>query len=237
MRRLIQVSVILSLASGFNIFAQGRLLAFTGKDTNAPDVFAFVALNDISMGTEIFFTNYDFDNVTGTFGTVGTEGTIRFTATALIPRGSVIRVTQDTPSTAGPYTVDGSGTAVHVAGEPVWAAVSADPHYAFAASNSSAPLTSVTEVYAYLDTDPDDASGTAKNPTTGAVPSPNVVILDFVGVQPVGVDFPDASRATATLAQLTNPANFTQGASLTPSITPFTDQPGLPVELVEFQVD
>jgi len=215
--------------------AQTHLIAFTGKDTNAPDEFAFVAVNDIPNGTVIFFTNYDWDNVSGTFGTAGTEGTIMFTATALIPRGTVVQVQQDVPSTAGPYTVTGSGTATHVAGEPIWAAVSADPHYAFAASNSSNPLTTVTEIYAYMDTDPDDASATAKNPTTGTVASPNAVIVDFVGVQPVACDF-NGNRSTATLADLTNPANFLVSASITLDLTSFSGG-SLPVELSGFTVE
>jgi hypothetical protein len=78
-------------------------------------------------------------------------------------------------------------------------------------------------------TDPDDASATAKNQTTGTNASLNAVIVDFIGVQPVGADF-GGDRSTATLADLTDPASFTTGASLTLDLTPFSGA-GLPVEL------
>lgn len=219
MVRFVIAVVCLTLGAVASANAQ-PLLAFTGKDANAPDEFAFVALTDIPDGTVIFFTNYDFDNVSGTFGTAGLEGTIQFTvAGGDIPMWNVVRVHQVTNNTAGPYVVTngGSSTAVHVAGEPVWAAVSADPHYAFAASNPAAPLTTVTNIYAYMDTDPDDASGSAKDPT-GLYP--DAVMLDFVGVQPVAADY-TASRENVVVANFKNTANYTPGASIDLNLAAF----------------
>lgn len=183
--------------------ADATLLAFAGKDANAPDEFAFVAVRDIANGTQIYFTNYDRDNATGAFVTTGVEGTLLFTATALIPAGTVVQVIETEPDV---YSVIGSGTAVHVSGE--WAAVSADPHYAFFASNPALPLTSGTQVHACMDTDPDTAVGGSKDPRIGVNPSPGAFVLDFVDEQPVGADL-NADRTMAVLSDLAVPGSFT----------------------------
>ncbi|MDJ0657146.1 MAG: hypothetical protein QNJ40_23505 [Xanthomonadales bacterium] len=207
-------------------------IAFTGKDANAPDEYAFVALNDISSGTSFFVTNCDWDNSTGAFINPCNEGVMQVTTTAVITRGTVTLVQETAPDV---YTVTGDATAVAVPGSLAWQSVSADPHYAFAASNPTSPLNTVTEIYAYADTDPDTAVGGVKDPTINNNASPNAVVLDFVGVQPVGMDFV-GNRSTATLADLTNTANYTVGGTITLDLTAFTG-PGLPVELKSFSVE
>lgn len=211
-------AIVLCLAS--TAMAVDHLVAFSAKDANYNDEFAFVALTNIPNGTVIFFTNYDWDNTVGIFPTTAAdEGTLQFTSTAVIPIGTVVHVVETSANT---YTVTGSGTAVHVSG--TWAAVSADPHYAFAASNPAAPLTTATEIYAYMDTDPDTAGGGVKDPRIGFNASPNAVVLDFIGVQPVGTDF-IRDRSTAGLGNLTNPVNFstTSGTGdVIVDLTPFT---------------
>ncbi|MCB1051627.1 MAG: hypothetical protein KDC71_13600 [Acidobacteria bacterium] len=220
--------------AGVSGMAFGQWVAFTGKESNAPDEFAFVALSDLPNGTVIFFTNYDFDNGTGAFNTSTSEGTLQFTvAGGTITKGTVVQIQQDSPNTAGPYTVTngGSSTAIHVSGQPVWAAVAADPHYAFAASNPVSPLNTVAEIYAYMDTDLDVAVGSSKDPT-GLYP--NAVMVDFSVIQPVAFDF-TGNRVTATLADLKNPALFTTGSTFTLDLTSFSGS--LPVELTSFSVE
>ncbi|MCB1042726.1 MAG: hypothetical protein KDC35_07295 [Acidobacteria bacterium] len=223
--------VRLTMLALFSTSLCAQIVAFTGKDANAPDEFAFVALEMIPMGTVFYVTNNDWNNTTGTFLTG--EATIQITTTAAIAKGVVSQVIYDTGTN---YNVIGSISVMHISGTQ--ASVSADPHYAFAASNAGSPLNSVTEIYAYLDTDLDNANGTSKDPRIMMNPSPNAVFQDFVGTNWVGVDF-TGNRATAVLADLTNPANFTTSSgttNLTLNLTPFTN-PGLPVDLESFSVD
>lgn len=195
-------------------------VAFTGKDANGDDEFAFVALETIPNGTEIFFTNNDWNNATGQFLTTSNEQTVLFTASAEIAMGTVVRITE--VSSTQVFDVAGaSGTAVLVSGGS--GTVSADPHYAFAASNAGSPLDSVIEIYAYMDTDPDNAGGSTKDPRIGMTMSPGAVVVDFIGVQPVNTDF-GGGRSTALLTDLTNPQNFINDSDtdITLDLSPFT---------------
>jgi len=199
------------------------LLVFSGKDANYTDEFSFVALKNIANNTVIFFTNYDWDNTTGAFTTSGSEGVIQFTATATITKGSVVKVAETSPNT---YTVTGNGTAVHVAGAADWAAVSQDPHYAFAASNAASPLNSVTEIYAYLDSDPVSVAGDIKDPRVGVNSSPTAIVAYLGASSPVGVDFV-GNRAVAGVANLTKLAYFTTTSGVTDLVLDLTSYAGI----------
>jgi hypothetical protein len=204
--------------------ASANFVAFTGKDANGDDEFAFVALETIPNATEIFFTNNDWDNTAGVFLTVSDEQTVRFTATAEIPMGTVVRITEVGSTQA--FTVAGaSGTAVLASGGS--STVSADPHYAFSSSNAGSPLSTVTEIYAYMDTDPDDADGSSKDPRIGVNASPDAFVLDFEIVQPVNTDFA-GDRSTAVPENLTDAIFFINDAlpDITLSLTPFTGLSG-----------
>lgn len=200
------------------------MVAFTGKDANGDDEFAFVALQSIPDGTRIFFTNNDWDNVSGEFLTVNDEQTLSFTASAEITMGTVVQIAE--VGSTQTFTVTGvSGTATLVSGGT--GTVSADPHYAFTSANASSPLNTVTEIYAYMDTDPDNADGSSKDPRIGTNPSPAAVMLDFEGIQPVNTDF-SGNRSTAIPADLTDPTLFTNDAdtNITLDLTPFTGLSG-----------
>jgi len=206
--------------------ALAQLVAFTGKDSNSPDEFAFVALQTLTTGTQIFFTENDYDNTAGTFAT--SEGTLVFTvgATALTV-GTVVQISETAADT---FTLTGNdGTAVLVGGSS-WSTTSGDPHYAFSASNGSDPWNTVTEVHAMLFAT-NAAFGTL-DPSTGTSSHPNAIVVDngFSGVQ-VAVDF-TGDRTMATHVTLADSGNFTEGDG-SMDLTFFNS---VPVELMNFSI-
>jgi len=224
--------LVCCMFSLFSICTLAQLVAFSGKDANSPDEFAFVALQDIAP-TTIYFTNQDWDNTSGAFVNPGNEGSLAFTNTATILKGTVVQVSE---TSADMFTVTGAtATATILIGDG-WSPTAADPHYAFSATGPD-PLTTVTEVHAFLNTLMGGATATM-DPTSGDNASPNAVVCNFTATQPVGVDY-DQDRSTATVATLSDPANFLESFSttnLTLDLTAFTN-PGLPVVLESFNVD
>jgi hypothetical protein len=219
--------IMLCLFLVFSLSANAQLVAFVGKDSNSPDEFSFVALSEIPNATNIYFTNRDWDNTSGVF--TGTKGTLLFTSSATILKGTVTQISETAANT---FTVTGgSGNATIIDGS--WSAFGADPHYAFSSNTPGDPLNNVTEVYSFLNTDTSDPQ---MNPTSGTNNSPNALVLDF-NANPaiVAVDF-NADRSTATKTELMNPANYLSGASITLDLTSFTS-PTLPVELESFEVE
>ncbi|MCB1050053.1 MAG: hypothetical protein H6510_15100 [Acidobacteria bacterium] len=228
MKMVLLVGLASCLAS---LLAQDYVLAFAGKDSNSPDEFSFVALNDIPMGSQIYFTNLDWDNSMGQF--TGTKGTLLFQAAATITRGTVVQVSETTNDN---FTVTGATGSATLVGLTSWSALGADPHYAFTASNAMSPTTSVTRVYALIESEM-NAMPASLDPRTGTNSSPNAVVCDFT--DPMNnIVFADysADRSMATPASLANPASFTTGASSTLDLTTFTSG-SLPVVLDSFQVE
>ncbi|MCB1583779.1 MAG: hypothetical protein R3E90_03390 [Marinicella sp.] len=179
-------------------FTSAQLVAFSGKNSNPDDNFAFVALQEIASGTVIFFTNKEWDNTTGTFLDDG-EGTLLFVSTETIPVGKVIEITE--PNDPGDtFIVSSSGIASFVPGSS-WSPTSADPHYAFAASNQSSPTNTVTEVYAFMDTRAGVQVGGTSDPGIGVNASPSAIICDWTLTQAVSIDY-DLDRFGATIASL-----------------------------------
>lgn len=238
MKKVVWCVVVLLMASSFSL---AQSVAFVGKDSNPDDDFTFVALSPIPNGTVIFFTNRQWDNTTGAFLVDG-EGTVMFTTTSNIPQGTVTLIVE--PNAPGnTFTVQsdsggglgaGLGTAVLAAGSADWSPTSADPHYAFSASNVSDPFNTITEIHALMST----LSGgfaASFDPSTGTGASPSAVVVDWSTSQAVGIDY-NADRSAATKATLANPANYLEGASITLN-TAFFSSSGLPVELQVFTVE
>lgn len=213
---------------GSSVFAQ--LVAFTGKDSNSPDEFAFVALQDISDGTMIFFTESDYDNTAGTFSTAGggTEGTLVFTVSGTLTTGTVVQISETAANT---FTVTGNpGTATIVGGND-WSATASDPHYAYSSSTPGSPWSDVDEVHAMLFAS-NSAFGT-RDPSTGTFPHPNAIVVDngFSGASIIAVDF-TGDRTSATHVTLADSTNFTEGDG-TFDLTFFDS---VPVELTSFSI-
>lgn len=225
------VSILALLVIGLTATAvDAQLVAVSGKDSNPPDEFAFVALSNIPNTTQIFFSNQEWDNTTGQFLSDG-EGTIVFTATALISQGTVTRIEETASNT---FAVTGSGTVALVVGSSDWSPTAADPHYAFTASNSASPTTTVTEIYALVFTVTGGMPASA-DPTTGTNNSPNAVVASF-STQYTGVDF-NGDRSTATVNDLKNTANYTTAIGPTNLTLDLTSFSAVPVELQEFAIE
>ncbi len=234
--------VTLVLALGIAGPASAQFVAFVGKDSNPDDDFTFVAMVDIPINTVIYFTNRQWNNTaapSGSFLSDG-EGTLVFTATSMIPQGTVTLIVETAADTfsvqsdSGGGLGAGLGTATILGGSAAWSPTSADPHYAFAASNPGDPFASITEIYALMST----LSGgfaASFDPTTGNGASPNAVVVDYSNSQATGIDF-TGDRTTADPAALANPSNYLEGASITLDTTFFTST-ALPVELESFSVD
>ncbi len=206
--------------------ALGPLVAFTGIDANFPDEFAFVALQDLSAGTEIIFTEGAYDNTTGEFANDSSVGTLHFTVTGTLSTGTVVQITETAGNT---FTVTGNGGTAVIVGANNWIVSGAVPHYAFSTSNTSSPWTNVTEVHAMmfvsnvalgnLDPIPDYANAIVASGFTGPENA-----ADYTG-----------SRMAATHMTLADQSNFTAGAGdITFDLTMFTS---VPVELFSFSVE
>jgi hypothetical protein len=195
---------LLLLAQATATLAQ-PIVAFSGKDSDSPDELAFVALTDLSAGTQFYVTNNDWDNTAGIFSNSG-EGTLLFTVSATIPHGTVTQVSETSDNT---FTVTGgAGTATFVAGAD-WTPSAADPHYAFTTTNAVSPLTNVDQIFALMLTQL--AAPAETDPTTGMNASPNAIVVDFT-----------ATRIIATNATLANAANFyADDGTITLSLTGF----------------
>lgn len=180
-QHIITMGLLLISLSG-----HAQLVAFSGKNSNPDDNFAFVALDNIPNGTVIYFTNREYNNTTGEFLTDG-EGTLKFTATADITMGQVIEIVE--PNAPGnTFTVSSSGTATFIAGSD-WSPTSADPHYAFAASTDVSPETNVTDIYAFMDTRSGVHAGTNSDPSIGNFAYADAIVCDWTESQAVSIDF------------------------------------------------
>jgi hypothetical protein len=228
--------------------ANAQFVAFSGKDSNPLDNFAFVAMTTIPNGTVFYISNRQWDNTTGSFLVDG-EGTVQFTATAEIPKGTVTLITEFPTNDSETFAVQsdsgsglgaGLGTAVLAAGSVAWTPTAADPHYAFAASNAADPTGSVTEFYALMST-LGGGFAASFDPRAGAGPaSPNAIVVDFQ-TQTTLIDY-IGDRTSATPATLGNAGNFVDGATVLPDPqtdldTTFYSSAGLPVTVTAFEVD
>jgi len=213
---------------GTGAFAQ--MVAFTGKDSNTPDEFAFVALQDIADSTTIYFTESDYDNTAGTFSTAtgGTEGTLVFTVSGTLTTGTVVQISETSANT---FTVTGNGGTATIVGGNDWSATASDPHYAYSSNTPASPWSDVDEVHAMLFAS-NSAFGT-RDPSTGTFSHPNAIVVDngFSGSAIVAVDF-TGDRMSATHVTLADSSNFTEGDG-TLDLTFFDS---VPVALMSFSI-
>ncbi|MGK7928614.1 MAG: ExeM/NucH family extracellular endonuclease [Spirulina sp.] len=107
-------------------------LAIIGMNADNPDLFAFVLLTDITIGTEIFFTdNGVFSN--GSFRQ--TEGILKYVASADLAAGTVIEFT----GVGGDFTVESNGFALSTSGDQIVAYQGTvnNPTFIYALNNES----------------------------------------------------------------------------------------------------
>lgn len=230
------------LAGKTSAWGQTYVVAFVGKITDGGDPFTFVAMNDIPMGTTIYITNWDWDNVSGAFTNPVSEGTLAVTTTALIPQGSVTRIEEtslgvfssDTTTSMGTSTLATVGFAT---GTTDWSPSSGTPFYAFYASNSATPEATVTQILAVMITDTGTFSA-AFDPTQGTNSSPDAIALFDEMRQYSYYDY-TGDRSMATPATMADTANFggTQASAGQSVDTTFFSSGNLPVTLTDFSIE
>lgn len=209
----------------FPPLALSQLVAFTGKDSNSPDEFAFVALQEIADGTKIFFTESDYDNNSGNFS--GSEGTLIFTVSGTLSTGTVVQISEPGIDT---FTVTNNGGAAAIVGGNSWSATASDPHYAFSASSEATPWSTVTEVHAMLWVT-NSAFGNL-DPSTGTFGHPNAIVVDngFASLN-AAADYTGDRMATFSL--LADSSSFTL-ADGNLDLTVFSS---VPVTLSRFEIE
>ncbi|MBT8271180.1 MAG: hypothetical protein KJO25_03955, partial [Bacteroidia bacterium] len=128
------------------------LVAITGLNHNTPDGFSFVAAQDIPGGTEVYFTEEEFDNTTLVFDSGG-EAVLKWTVPgAGIPAGDVIVVSETAPDVFS-LTCNGAsgaacGTITLISGNLATAS-NGETFYAYADDDPD-PSNGVVDIYAVL---------------------------------------------------------------------------------------
>ncbi|MEQ8706255.1 MAG: PQQ-binding-like beta-propeller repeat protein [Phaeodactylibacter sp.] len=219
LRTISLFSLFFLILPSTNLSAQD--VAFCGWDGVGGDEFTFVLLRDHTAGEIIYFTEEDYSDVANGFD--DGEGHLAYT----VPAGGLTEntVIQITETGVDAYTVTGGGTAVHVVGTGNWSFSESDELYAYSSDTPDAPWGDVDEMHCFayfqnlsLSSQPD------QDPSSDF---PNCIILDFSPSPGNGTyNFNDPSRVNTTLADLQNPANWTNSGitDITLSTTNFTNQ-------------
>lgn len=198
------------------------LVAISGLNHTPDDGFSFVALDDITENTIIYFTENKYNTSLLVFESG--ESVLQWTAPANVNRGDVFVVTETSSDVFAVSCSDGSGTTcgtITLISGSFATAFSGEEFYAYSDSDTN-PANGVDEVYALLYT------------ISGAVPSsenpiniyPNAVIVDdFSSANPNRVEYDPAKKnVTVDQANFQNKLNWiVEGANQTLSVTPFSN--------------
>lgn len=196
-------------------------VAIIGANHTNPDGFSFVALTDITAGTEIYFTDDEFNNFTLLFD--NDEFVVKWTAPSGVNQGDVFVINETTtPDNLAMACTDGSGTtcgtvslesgnfAVSSQGESLYAVLDSD----------NDPSNGVTEIIAVFYTDGGNLPA-SEDPTT-IFPS-SIVVDGFGTLNPDRTEFnPSGRNVAVNQVGIEDPSNyvFAQTNALL-STTPF----------------
>jgi PKD-like domain/CS domain len=191
----------------------------------ATDGFSFAANQNLAAGTEIYFTDLDFNNTTLKF-TSSSEFVIKYTVAAGgLAKGQVVSI-QETGEATNAYTVNCSagsncGTVAHISGDFAFPA-GGDNLYAYSDGNGD-PTDGITVIHSLLHTINTSIPST-QQPTTVY---PNAVVISgFGSAAPNRTEYKFASgeRAmTINLANIQNTSNWLIAqAAQALSVVPFT---------------
>jgi hypothetical protein len=209
-------SIITSLIicfSAVQTFAQIQAgdIAFLAMQSDAPDAFAFVALQDIPGNTSISFT----DNGWNGSALFTNEQTVVWTAPSIgVPAGSVIIMQEDTALPQSAHNVElviGPGTAI---GELNGFATAGDQILAYTGTVDSPNFIAAISLNLFLPICNTTSSG---NTNFTCLPAPleesiNAVVIagDSTGTDNLFLDFPEYSgNASEILAFIMNTENWT----------------------------
>ncbi len=202
------------------------IVAVTGLNhSTTADGFSFVALQDITAGTVIYFTENPFDRTTLTFS--GAEGVMQWTAPAGgLSRGQVVVATETAPNVFTTTCSSGGCGSVSLISGSFTLATAGEELYAYLDTDSS-HTNGVTSVQAVLYTGSTVVSGgvipTTQDPSS--VYNGAVVVDGFPATAPLRTEYnPTLRGVTVDRANFQNPANWINGGSnSTLSTVPFSN--------------
>jgi methionine-rich copper-binding protein CopC len=202
-RNFYQFLFIFSVLTLITPETQAQEVALTGVDAFAPNEIQFVLLRNFNAGEVIYFTEAIYSDTSNQFDS--TEGHMAFT----IPAGGLVenKVITIEESSSDTFTVTfGTGSAILVPGSGSWSISNTDTMYAYSASNSSTPWSSITEIHSYLNT----SNNTIPADVDPVNDYPNVVkILLGVGAgRPLTGSFKDGNRINTTKAAIEDKTNW-----------------------------
>lgn len=202
------------------------IVAITGlHESVTNEGFSFVALQNLTAGTVVYFTENAFNNSSLTFS--GTESVIQWTVPAGgAARGQVYVATETSADTFTTTCSSGTCGNVTVVSGNFSLATTGEEFYAYLDSDNN-PLNGVTSVQAVMYTGSATTSG-------GIIPASQdpgisypgaVVVDDFPAVGPLRTEYNPALRgATVDRANFQNPANWIHAQSnVTLSTVPFAN--------------
>lgn len=203
-----------------------------GLNSDGDDQVAFVAAETISGSAQVYFTDAPYDDTNNSF--TNTEGVLQWTAPAGgISKDDVVLIQNNASDDSFTLTCSaGSGATCGTVSEVnagFTLAVSGDQVYAYTATDSGNPFTTVTEIFGVVDTATGSLDANA-NPTSDY---PKALVVDLTTHQD-NAHF-TGSRTNTTQADIENLTNWTtSNDAVTISTTAFTNS-SLPVELVLFR--
>ncbi len=203
------------------------LVAMVGvnHDTPNPDGISFVAVKDIPAGTEIYFTDNEYDSANVVFNS--SEMVLLWTSPGVVtPRGDVIVITETAPNILA-VTCSGTGgiacgTAALQGGTSFTISSGGETTYAYEDTDID-PTNGVVDVYSALHTIPGAISGLL---------DPRGVFLNAIVVDGFTAAPPDRTEYDPTLrgvpvdnADFENTANWINGGGTPPNLStvPFAD--------------
>lgn len=191
------------------------IVAVTGiNHSTTQDGFSFVALQNISGSTVIYFTENPFDKSTLAFS--GAEGVVQWSAPAGgIVRGQVVVVTETSADVFTTTCSSGSCGNTVLSSGPFSLASAGEELYAYL-DNDTNHTNGITNVQAVLFTGSASASGGTipANQNPGLVYTGAVIVDGFPASSPLRTEYNPASRgATVDRANFQNQANWLKGQS------------------------
>jgi hypothetical protein len=191
------------------------VVAITGINHSATqDGFSFVALQNLTAGTIIYFTENPFDRSTLTFS--GAEGVMQWTVPAGgLTRGQVVVATETSANTFTTICSSGGCGNVTLVSGTFSLASTGEELYAYLDADSN-PTNGVTSVQAVLYTGTSTTSGgtipTIQDP--GTVYLGAVVVDGFPAVSPLRTEYnPTLRGVTVDRANFQNPSNWLNSQS------------------------
>ncbi|MEZ4827034.1 MAG: T9SS type A sorting domain-containing protein [Bacteroidia bacterium] len=245
--KLISTFIVLLISLTYGAIAQK--VAICGFNTDDQDGFSFVALDNLTGGAFIYFTDGAYVASSNSFDiSGGNEALVAYTVPAGgLPVGQVITLVENANPNQNTFTITRSGGSSETGTASVsggnFRFEAGEPFFAFSASNSSSPTTSLSQLFGYVLMG-GPVSGLGDDPAAdGDCPtSPQFIAVQHTSTSTDGATF-DFNPGTGirdgiTLVQFLSVGNWTVSAnniSLTTTAFPNLGFGGLPVEWLDFK--